>query len=225
MTATLSTVAALVLAGVSLRARPSAAPREAPLWRLRGGAADDTWDYIIVGGGAAGCVLAERLSADPENRVLMLEAGTDGSRDLRIRIPAGLVKVFKSERDWDFETEPVKGTNRGVYLCRGKVLGGSSCTNVMLYHRGTPADYDSWVQQGAVGWGPSEVLDYYRRAEDNIDGPSQYHGTVSGARRVPRASARAAAGWRAWPDPRHAARAPPLRPGRAGRSPSTTCRT
>ena len=98
---------------------------------------------------------------------------------MRIRVPAGLVKVFKSDRDWDFETEPVQGTNRGVYLCRGKVLGGSSCTNVMLYHRGTPADYDSWVQNGAVGWGPSEVLDYYRRAESNmVDGASQYHGTV-----------------------------------------------
>ena len=167
-----------VLAGISLRGRPSAAPRENVLRRLRGGQSEETWDYVIVGGGAAGCVLAERLSADPECRVLVLEAGTDGSRDMRIRIPAGLVKVFKSERDWDFETEPVRGTNRGVYLCRGKVLGGSSSTNVMLYHRGSPADYDSWVQQGAVGWGPSEVLDYYRRAERNVDGPSQYHGTV-----------------------------------------------
>jgi choline dehydrogenase-like flavoprotein len=166
-----------VIAGISLRARPSAAPRESVLHRLRGGQSEETWDYVIIGAGAAGCVLAERLSADPECRVLVLEAGTDGSRDMRIRIPAGLVKVFKSERDWDFETEPVRGSNRGVYLCRGKVLGGSSSTNVMLYHRGTPADYDSWVQQGAVGWGPSEVLDYYRRAERNVDGPSQYHGT------------------------------------------------
>jgi len=184
MTATAIATAALTLASVSLQARPRAAPpRPENLLRFRGGAVDEappaeeTWDYILVGGGAAGCVLAERLSQDPENRVLVLEAGNDGSRDMRIRVPAGLVKVFKSEYDWDFETEPVEGTNRGVYLCRGKVLGGSSCTNVMLYHRGTPADYDSWVQQGAVGWGPSEVLDYYRRAENNIDGPSQYHGT------------------------------------------------
>lgn len=146
-------------------------------WRLRGGGGGGTWDYVIVGGGAGGCVLAERLSADPENRVMLLEAGTDGSCDMRIRIPAALVKVFKSDRDWDFETEPVQGTNRGVYLCRGKVLGGSSSTNVMLYHRGTPADYDSWVQKGAIGWGPAEVLDYFRRAENNIDGASQYHGT------------------------------------------------
>ena len=175
---------AVVLAGVSLHARPPSALPKKSLHRLRGGAVDEsggtseTWDYVIIGGGAAGCVLAERLSADPENRVLLLEAGTDGSRDMRIRVPAGLVKVFKSERDWDFDTEPVPGTNRGVYLCRGKVLGGSSSTNVMLYHRGTPADYDSWVQKGAVGWGPSEVLDYFRRAEDNrAGGASQYHGT------------------------------------------------
>ena len=115
-------------------------------------------DYIIVGGGAAGCVLAERLTAaDPECRVLMLEAGVDGSRDMRIRVPAALVKVFKSEHDWDFHTEPVDGTRRGVYLCRGKVLGGSSSTNVMLYHRGTPADYDSWVARGAEGWGPGQI--------------------------------------------------------------------
>jgi choline dehydrogenase-like flavoprotein len=180
--------ALLVLGGVSLRSRPSA--REGPL-RLRGGAAE-TWDYIVVGGGTAGCVLSERLSADPDNRVLVLEAGTDGSRDMRIRIPAGLVKVFKSERDWDFETEPVQGTNRGIYLCRGRVLGGSSATNVMLYHRGTPADYDSWVQKGAVGWGPSEVLDYFRRAENNVDGASQYHGTVRESSRSKRAKSSSA---------------------------------
>jgi len=136
------------------------------------------WDYIIIGGGAAGCVLAERLSADPDTRVLVLEAGTDGRRDMRIRVPAGLIKVFKSERDWDFETEPVDGTDRGVYLCRGKVLGGSSSTNVMLYHRGTPADYESWVEAGADGWGPSEVLDYYRKSERNAAGESQYHGAA-----------------------------------------------
>lgn len=154
-----------------------------PLFRLRGGEAappaeETSWDYIIIGGGAAGCVLADRLTTNPENRVLLLEAGDWGSRDMRIRIPAGLVKVFKSERDWDFETEPVPGTSRGVYLCRGKVMGGSSSTNVMLYHRGAPADYESWVNQGAVGWGPAEVLDYYLRAEDNVpEGGSQYHGS------------------------------------------------
>ena len=150
--------------------------------RLRGGsstaneAPDAPWDYIIVGAGAAGCVMADRLSA-ANARVLLLEAGSDGSRDLRIRIPAGLIKVFKSEYDWDFNTEPEAATNdRSVYLCRGKVLGGSSCTNVMLYNRGSPADYDSWVAAGAEGWGPDAVLHYYRKSERYVGGESQYHG-------------------------------------------------
>ena len=184
----LSSCAALITcASAALAARLApptlARPDKTSLGRLRGGessppADEAAWDYIIVGGGAAGCVLADRLSANPENRVLLLEAGEWGSNDMRIRIPAGLVKVFKSERDWDFDTEPVPGTSRGVYLCRGKVMGGSSSTNVMLYHRGAPADYESWVNAGAVGWGPSEVLDYFLRAEDNVpEGGSQYHGS------------------------------------------------
>ena len=158
---------ASVLAFAAIIGSPLASPafRSPPrqLTRLRGGdleqapATPETWDYIIIGAGAAGCALAERLTADGANRVLLLEAGADASRDLRIRVPAGLVKVFKSEHDWDFETEPVEGTGRGVYLCRGKCTGGSTSTNVMLYHRGTPADYDSWVAKGAVGWGPGEV--------------------------------------------------------------------
>jgi len=137
---------------------------------------EQPWDYIIIGGGAAGCVMADRLSAT-DARVLVLEAGTDGSNDLRIRVPAGLIKVFKSERDWDFNTEPQSATcDRSVYLCRGKVLGGSSCTNVMLYNRGSAADYDSWVAAGAEGWGPDSVLHYYRKSERFAGGASQYHG-------------------------------------------------
>lgn len=164
----MATMLPIVSVVLGLLSVVSVRPRN--LLRLRGGAVDESgsqqeqpYDYIIVGGGAAGSVLAERLSVDGETRVLVLEAGSDGRKDMRIRIPAGLVKVFKSERDWNFETEPVTGTSRGVYLCRGKVLGGSSSTNVMLYHRGTPADYDSWAAAGAVGWGPSEVLDYFRK--------------------------------------------------------------
>jgi len=170
---------ATVTAAISSRSVPTTARR---LIALRGGVAaaeqlaEEPWDYIIVGGGAAGCVMAERLSA-AEARVLVLEAGTDASRDLRIRVPAGLIKVFKSERDWDFTTEAGQGTSgRGIYLCRGKALGGSSCTNVMLYNRGSPADYNSWVAAGAEGWGPDSVLHYYRKSENYVGGASQYHG-------------------------------------------------
>jgi len=86
-------------------------------------------------------------------------------------------RFSRASATWDFNTEPNAETNgRSVYLCRGKVLGGSSCTNVMLYHRGTAADYDSWVEAGAEGWGPNAVLEYYRKAEHSLTGASQYHG-------------------------------------------------
>ena len=178
---TTTTLAAVLHGGGRPMSRPATLDASS---RLRGGDAateepgEAPWDYIIVGGGAAGCVMAQRLSGQSDARVLVLEAGTDASSDMRVRIPAALIKVFKSERDWDFTTEPNDATSdRGVYLCRGKALGGSSCTNVMLYHRGTPADYDSWVEAGAEGWGPNDVLDYYRKAENHVaGGASQYHG-------------------------------------------------
>lgn len=184
----LATVTAALYAGDRLPSSRAAAGVPLTVSRLRGGSAsaeepsaEESWDYIIIGGGAAGCVMADRLSAADEGskkaRVLVLEAGTDASKDLRVRVPAGLIKVFKSERDWDFSTEQEAATSeRGVYLCRGKALGGSSCTNVMLYHRGSPADYDSWVAAGADGWGPDEVLRYYRKSEHFVGGESQYHG-------------------------------------------------
>jgi len=167
------------LAGRPLSTVQSASPARSVL-RLRGGqesAPEEEWDYIILGAGAAGCVLANRLTADPSIRVLVLEAGDDSSNDLKVRIPAMLIKVLRSDMDWNFETEPEPALNdHGVYLCRGKTLGGSTCANVQLYHRGTEADYKSWEQAGAVGWGPSDVLPYFRKSESYHGGADKYHG-------------------------------------------------
>ena len=169
------------LAGRSLSTVQSARPHRSPLLRLRGGgqesAPEEEWDYIILGAGAAGCTLANRLTEDPSIRVLVLEAGDDASNDLKVRIPAMLIKVLRSEMDWNFETEPDdNGTPHGVYLCRGKTLGGSTCANVQLYHRGTETDYKSWEQAGAVGWGPKDVLPYFRKSESYHGGADKYHG-------------------------------------------------
>jgi choline dehydrogenase-like flavoprotein len=141
-----------------------------------GAAEDEEYDYVILGGGAAGCVLANRLSADPANRVLLLEAGGDASHDRRAQVPWAFTKMLRSEYDWDYAAEADDNVNQQeVYLCRGKALGGSSVTNVMLYHRGTAADYDAWEAAGARGWGARDVLPYHLRSEDYGDGPSQYH--------------------------------------------------
>jgi len=139
-------------------------------------AEDEDFDCIVLGGGAAGCVLANRLSADPANRVLLLEAGGDASQDRRAQVPWAFTKMLRSEYDWDFAAEADDKVNQQeVYLCRGKALGGSSVTNVMLYHRGSAADYDAWEAAGARGWGARDVLPYHLRSEDYGDGPSQYH--------------------------------------------------
>lgn len=136
------------------------------------------YDYIILGAGAAGCVLANRLSSDPSKRVLLLEAGDDLSRDVRVRIPWAFPKLLRSEADWNYDTEPAKELHgNSVYLCRGKMLGGSTGANVMLYHRGTAADHDAWEASGARGWSSQDVLPYYIKAEDYQEGPSKYHGS------------------------------------------------
>jgi len=138
----------------------------------------ETFDYIIVGAGSAGCVLANRLSADPDCRVLLLEAGP---RDWNpfIHMPAGLARLvsFKSI-NWNYTTEPEPNlNNRRLYWPRGRVLGGSSSINAMCYVRGHASDYDDWRDLGNPGWGFDEVLPYFTRAEDQGRGESEHHGT------------------------------------------------
>ncbi len=138
----------------------------------------DSFDYIIVGAGSAGCVLARRLSEDGECRVLLLEAGP---RDWNpfIHMPAGLAQLvrFKS-LNWNYDTEPEPHLNgRRLYWPRGRVLGGSSSINAMCYVRGHASDYDDWRELGNSGWGFDEVLPYFKRAEDQIRGASEHHGT------------------------------------------------
>jgi choline dehydrogenase len=136
----------------------------------------ESFDYIVVGAGSAGCVLANRLSADPSVRVLLLEAGGK-DRSPNIKIPAAFSKQFHTKLDWDFATEPEPHVDgRSLYIPRGKGLGGSSSMNAMLYVRGRPLDYDGWEAQGAQGWGYRDVLPYFRKAEDNVRGASEWHG-------------------------------------------------
>ena len=126
----------------------------------------ETFDYVIVGGGSAGCVVAARLSEDPATRVLLLEAGP---RDLHpaIHIPAAFPRLFKSGLDWAYQTEPQPSLGgRSVYWPRGRVLGGSSALNAMMWVRGFPADYDGWAERAGPGWSYASLLPYFRRAED-----------------------------------------------------------
>jgi choline dehydrogenase len=132
-------------------------------------------DYVIVGAGSAGCVLANRLSEDPSTSVTLIEAG-GSDRDLNVRIPAAFANQFHGRLDWDFQTEPEPAVDgRSLYIPRGKMLGGSSSMNAMLYVRGRPLDYDLWEKQGAPGWGWEDVLPYFLRSEDNVRGQSEFH--------------------------------------------------
>ena len=134
------------------------------------------YDYIIIGAGSAGCVLANRLSEDPTVKVLLLEAG---GRDTakNIHVPLGFPRLYKGRCDWAYYTEPETHLgNRNLYWPRGKVLGGSSSINAMIYIRGHRYDYDRWRDLGNPGWGYADVLPYFKKSEDQELGASEYHG-------------------------------------------------
>src|SRR3981189_1524817 len=136
------------------------------------------YDYVIVGAGSAGCVLANRLSADGKHSVLLLEAGPEDT-NLWIHVPLGYGKLFKDKTvNWMYQTEPEPGLDgRTVFQPRGKVLGGSSSINGLLYVRGQHEDYDRWPQHGNSGWGYDDVLPYFKKAEDQQRGADDFHGT------------------------------------------------
>jgi choline dehydrogenase len=137
----------------------------------------DDYDYIIVGAGSAGCVLANRLSREGSNRVLLLEAGGKDNNPL-IHIPLGFAFLMKDKKvNWCYQTEPEPNmNNRLIDWPRGKVLGGSSAINGMVYIRGQKQDYDSWAANGCSGWNFDDVLPYFKSTEHNVEGESEHHG-------------------------------------------------
>jgi choline dehydrogenase len=134
------------------------------------------YDYVIVGAGSAGCVLAARLSEDPDVSVALIEAGPPDTIE-NIHVPVAFSALFRTQVDWDYSTAAEPGADRRrIYLPRGKTLGGSSSINAMVYIRGNRADYDGWREAGCEGWGYDELLPYFKRAEDNERGASELHG-------------------------------------------------
>lgn len=135
------------------------------------------FDYIVVGGGAAGCAVASRLSEDGTKTVLLLEAGPD-RRDLMMTMPAGFYKAYSDPRtNWSYMSEPLRGAGgRQIPIPRGRVLGGSSSINGMVFLRGHPKDYDSWDAGGAVGWSYADCLPYFKKLENSSFGPNEFRG-------------------------------------------------
>jgi choline dehydrogenase len=135
------------------------------------------YDYIVIGAGSAGCVLASRLTERPDTSVLLIEAGPP-DRKREIHIPAAFSKLFRSDVDWNYSTEPQEHLNRRrLYWPRGKVLGGSSSMNAMIYMRGARADYDAWRDLGNAGWGFDDVLPLFKASENQERGASAEHAT------------------------------------------------
>ena len=135
------------------------------------------FDYVVIGGGSAGCAVAGRLSEDPALEVALIEAGPADTNPA-IQVPARFWEQQKSTLDWDFESEPEPALGgRRTYLPRGRVLGGTGSMNTMLYVRGAAADYDSWAKRHLEGWSFEEVLPLFKASEDNSRGESHFHGT------------------------------------------------
>ncbi|MFT5194727.1 MAG: choline dehydrogenase [Cellvibrionaceae bacterium] len=134
------------------------------------------YDYIIVGAGSAGCVVANRLSASGKHKILLLEAGgPDKAKE--VHIPAAFSKLFKSQHDWAYETEPQENMNgMNLYWPRGKMFGGSSSINAMIYQRGAPSDYDGWAEKGNEEWGWEDVLPYFKKSQNQERGADDANG-------------------------------------------------
>jgi choline dehydrogenase len=148
---------------------------------------EETFDFVIVGAGSAGCVLASRLTEDPQCRVLLIEAG-GADKDWRIEMPLGVGALLESgAHNWNYETEPEPHLNgRRIGHPRGKVLGGSSSINGMVYTRGHGLDYDNWVRQhGCTGWSYADVLPYFQRAETSARPRDSYRGDSGPLRVMP----------------------------------------
>src|ERR1700736_1682331 len=142
-----------------------------------GGWVTDTFDFVVVGGGSGGCAVAGRLSEDPKTSVALLEAGGAGDNWV-VTTPGALALMVPSKlNNWAFDTVPQAGLQGRIgYQPRGKALGGSSAINAMVYIRGHRSDYDQWASLGNAGWAFSDVLPFFKRAEDNADFDGEYHG-------------------------------------------------